>query len=257
MKTKKNVKSLSQREINRRIRQSVQAMAAKFDSRSRSLILLAVVLRKIKGKLGFDFQTADLSFLEKSQLIEQALTLDAGSYFTVPFAGLDTLTTQNTAFKTAIDNVGLGVIGAEGAKTSAKSSLKDTLDLALAYVNALAKADQANAVGIITSAKMEVASFGAINKQDFSVRQGKATGEVILRALAAKIDAKYVNATYEWQYSLTSEASAVWVNLPLTLMANTVVAGLEPGKIIWFRKRYTTVKGGTTAWCVALSITPV
>ncbi|MEP7168393.1 MAG: hypothetical protein ABI855_03410 [Bacteroidota bacterium] len=67
-----------------------------------------------------------------------------------------------------------------GAKIAAKKAVKLTLNAALDYVNGIARLNQAQAVEIITSAMMMVISERSLNKQDFAVRQGDATGEVKL-----------------------------------------------------------------------------
>lgn len=221
-------------------------------------ILLAVVTRKIKAKLGFTFNTGDTVFLSRSEAIAAAFALDAGGYFAAtPFADLALLVTQNTALSTAIQNVKLGVMGAEGAKIAAKEAVKATLDLALGYVNSLARADQVNAVEIITSAAMMVIGAKELNKQDFAVKQSTDSGAVILRSLAGKFANKRVITIYDWQQSNTPDVEASWFDLPSTSVANTMVIDLPLDKKVWFRKRTSTRKGGTSDWSPPLGITPV
>lgn len=251
MKTKTTVLSKRQREG---IGRNAYRMSVK-TKRKYTVIIMAVIMRTTKGKLGFNLNTNDGTFLFKAQGIFDALTANTGGFYTPPFANLALLATQIAAFQATINDMEMGVIGAEGAKTEAKKALKITLLGALNYVNNLAFLDQANAVEIITGANMLVINAGSINKQDFAVRQGDATGEVKLISLAARFNNKRVNASYDWQYS--RDNGTTWVSLDSTVVAKTVAVGMTVDLKTLFRKRSTTVKGGTTAWCNAIAITPV
>ena len=101
---------------------------------------------------------------------------------------------------------------------------------------------------------MELVGKPSINKQDFSVKQGEATGEIILRSLAAKFNNKRVKGFYDWQYSVDDRVT--WISLPSTVVAHTTATEMEVDQKTWFRKRSTTVKGGTTAWCPPIAVTP-
>lgn len=255
----KKSKSITKRQREGMLRNAPSMSAktrSKYEKPLRSFIMLIVSVKITRAKLGLNLNTRDGVFLLKSRSIFQAITDDAGGYFAAtPFALLALLNTQNGALATEMQNVELGVIGAEGAKIAAKLAVKLTLDAALDYVNGLARLNQANAVEIITSANMLVANAPTINKQDFAVKQGDATGEIKLISLAAKIDGKYVKASYEWQYSINN--GAAWISLDATVVSKTVATGMEVDIKTLFRKRYTTSKGGTTAWCNPIAITPV
>ncbi|MFI5218947.1 MAG: hypothetical protein ACHQNT_05605 [Bacteroidia bacterium] len=228
----------------------------KYEKPLRSFIMLIVSVKITRAKLGLSVNTRDGVFLLKARAIWQAITDDAGGFFAAtPFALLATLNTQNGALATEMQNVELGVMGAEGAKIAAKVAVKLTLDAAVDYVNGLARLDQPNAVEIITTANMQVANAPAVKKQEFAVKQGEATGEIKLASLAAKIEGKYVKASYEWQYS--TDNGVRWISLDATVRAKTVSTGMEVDIKTLFRKRYTTSKGGTTAWCTPIAITPV
>jgi hypothetical protein len=181
---KNKEKSLTKRQ-SEGIQRNAHAMNRKTQKMYRTIIL-AVLTRVIKAKLGFDINASDGVFLSKSEAIAAALAADVGGYFTVPFAQLALLVTQNAALDAAIQDVKLGVMGAEGAKLAAKAAVKITLGLALAYINGIAILDQTNAVEIITSASMMVIGTQERNKQDFAIQQSEDSGSIILRSLGSK-----------------------------------------------------------------------
>ena len=221
----------------------------------KSIILLATVVRRIKGKLGFEINTPDKTFLFRAQAIYSALDLNTASYYTPPFAGMSDLDQCIIDYKESLDNLTLGtVLGAEGAKNAAKTKLKDVLDDALVYVNKLAKNNQTNAVEIITGARMEVMKAGKQDKPDFAVHHGLSSGSIELKARAEKVDSKYVKATYYWQFSI--DDGKTWESLENTLVAKTTATGMLVGIPTIFRKRTKSTKGGLSAWCPPISITP-
>jgi hypothetical protein len=255
----KKRKKLSKRQREGVLR-NLHSMSAKtmknYAEPIRAIILMAITVKIIRAKLTLPLNTPDGRFLVKSQAIFQAFTNDVGGFFAaVPFSMLALLNTQNGALQSAMKNVELGVMGAEGAKIAAKLAVKLTLIAALDYVNGLARLDQANAVEIIRTADMQVANPPSINKQDFSVKQGTATGEIILRSLAAKFNGKRVKASYQWQYSIDN--GVTWISLDNTVVAKTIATGMTVDVKTLFRKCSSTSKGGTTAWCNPIGITPV
>jgi hypothetical protein len=252
MKTKKS--SLQERQMKGMVR-NFSSRSVKHQRRYALVILMLLIVRTIKGKLGIRLRSNDGTFLFAAKGIVVALTANTSGFYTPAFGSLALLNTQATSFETAIDNLVLGVIGAEGAKTEAKKALKITLDAALAYVNNLAFLDQPNAVEIITGANMLLVGTGSINKQDFAVRQGDATGEIKLSSLATKFNGKRVRGAYDWQYS--TDNGLTWVSLDSTLVSKTTAIGMPVERKVLFRKRTTTVKGGISAWSVPVSITPV
>jgi len=218
------------------------------------IIMMAAIVRTIKGKLDMNLLTRDGTFLVRSQAIFNSLTANTGSFYTPAFVNLATMSTQISDFISAIDDVQQGVMGAEGAKMAAKNALKITLNAALGYVNNIAFLDQVNAVEIITGANFEVIPAPSVHKQDFAVKQGTATGEVMLRSLAVKFANKYVKATYEWQKS--TDNGTTWIWLDPTTKAKTTATGLTPGVNVQFRKRTSSSKTGTSAWCTPIAIIP-
>lgn len=250
MKNKNSRLSKSQLQGRKNKKMSMIRSQQKF-----AFCLVIILPRIIKGKLGFSLRTNDERFLAMAKAIHAALVANPGGFYTPAFSGLATILSQATAFDTAIQNFLSGVLGGEAAKREAKLALKITLDAALAYINNLAFLDQVNAAEIITGAKMELVGKPSINKQDFSVRQGNGTGDIILRSLAAKFNNKRVKGFYDWQYS--TDNGTTWISLDSTVVAHTTAIGMRVDVKTQFRKRSTTVKGGTTAWSHPIAITPV
>ncbi len=219
------------------------------------VIMLVIIVKTIKGKLGFGLNSADGTFLFKSKAIFTSITANVGSFYTPAFSMLALLNTQNTDFEKAIGNMSQGVLGAEGAKTEAKLVLWKTLGFALNYINGIALLNQANAIEIITGANMVVINRNGFKKQDFSVNQGNGTGEIKLASLAVIVNSKRVQASYEWQES--TDNGVTWIYLPTTTVSRTEVMGVPVGIKVLFRKRTISVKGGTSAWSTPIGITPV
>jgi hypothetical protein len=101
-----------------------------------------------------------------------------------------------------------------------------------------------DAAAIIESAGMSAKRIGDRSKDELDVKEGPISGSVHLVARAA---AK--TATYEWQYS---EDQELWIDLPPTLQADTVVRGLTPLTRVFFRYR-ALLRGGQEDYCQVVS----
>ncbi|HWY13127.1 MAG TPA: hypothetical protein VN026_17455 [Bacteroidia bacterium] len=221
------------------------------------LLFAAVSLSVIKAKLGMPTKQAD--YLIQSQAIHAALVLNTGGFYTTLLPALLTLLDdQNTEFSTCIKNMKLGVLGAKGAKITAKSNLKITLNTILAFINGLAAANQAQSVEIITGCKMMVVGAKSVNKEDMSATKTVTPGLAKLGSLAGKNADKYVKTMYDWQKAIVPPsaptapaASLGWTDLPSTMVAKTTSAGNAAGSLVGFRKRTTIIVDGvsvTTDW---------
>jgi hypothetical protein len=220
------------------------------------MLWAVITIKKIKGKLGIKANTDDGAFLDKSEAIAEALTLDTNGFYLPVFSGLANLIIQNGNLNIAMRNVAMRTFGAGAAKKTIKDATYANLQDALAYINAKAKLDQTNAAEIITGCLMQVAGTPSSNKQEFSVKQQLLTCNVLLRCFAAMIGLKYVKATYYWRFSQTPAEPKVWTDIDASADANTMVeAGVIPaGARTWFEKCYKTKKGGKTAWFRSQSI---
>ena len=138
------------------------------------IMLASIVIKVIKGKLGFNKSTKDAVFLTKSSAIYSALFKNVGSFFTVPFVDMGLFEGQIKIYTGAITDANNGGLGTSAAKDTAKTNLNNTLINALAYVNNLERLDIINDVEIIEDAQMIVIGGKTSKKQDFAVKQGAA-----------------------------------------------------------------------------------
>src|ERR1035437_4035739 len=215
------------------------------------LLFAAVSVTVIKAKLGMPTKQAD--YLVQSQAIYAALELNTGGFYTTLLpALLILLGDQNDEYSTCLKNMKLGVLGAKGAKITAKSNLKATLNLVLGYINGLAAANQPQSVEIITGCKMMVIAGKSVNKQDMSATKTVTPGQAKLGSLARK-NAKgdYIKTIYDWQsakippMALDAPASSLaWLDLPSTMVAKTTSSGNTLGSLMAFRKRTTIIVDG-------------
>jgi len=107
-------------------------------------------------------------------------------------------------------------------------------------VQLLADATPADAESIIIAAGMKVKRQGAINKQDFVVKDGRVSGTVKLIAKGSGTS----RSANDWAMSLDGTN---WTPVTPTLAVTTEVTGLTPGSIWDFRHRYI-LKDGPTDW---------
>ena len=204
------------------------------------MIILMITIRIIKGKLQTHRKDADYWLYSVS--VAEAITLDAGGYFSAdPFAGLASLVSYNETLETSIKNVKLKVLGCGAAKRAAKADVKSTLDDAKDYVNKLARGRQDVADEIITSALMIVILPRVSNKKPLSLKQGKASGEIVMVSTAAIVDKKRVNASYVHEVSYTIEGPKIWAPLCSSPDATTKKKGM-PIKVRTFIRRKTITK---------------
>ncbi len=104
---------------------------------------------------------------------------------------------------------------------------------------------QADAEAVIISAGMFVRQITKPSKAPLAAKHGPLSGSVGLVALAAA-----PNAVYYWQWSTNQET---WFDLPDTMTARTLVTGLVPGTIHFFRVHAIT-RAGLTAWSQVVSL---
>jgi hypothetical protein len=109
-----------------------------------------------------------------------------------------------------------------------------------ADVQTLADATPASAETIITAADMKVKKQGAINKQDFIVKNGVISGSALLIA-------KGITKTHSAHDWAKSADGINWTPLTPTLAATTVESGLVRASIVKFRHR-NILKDGPGDW---------
>lgn len=226
----------------------------------RVIILMSLSTAVIKGKLGFDITEEDGSFVSKSLIIEEAITLNAGGFFIPVWSGLALLGSRITLLQTAITNVGLGIMGSGAAKKKAKKDVMRSLRLGLAYINNLAWDDQTNAVEIIEGAKMVVVNNNTQDKPIIGAKVGLNPGDVRLDAIAAKNAAgNPTKAGYDWQYAKMTSGVLIWIDVDSTLVANTIIPGLTINVEYCFRRQIRTRVARVevkTGWSDYVTFTP-
>lgn len=115
-----------------------------------------------------------------------------------------------------------------------------------AYVQLIASNDLPNAEAIITSSTLAVKKARAVHtKVDLAATPGPITGSVKLVARSAG-----QRASYEWQWSLDQKS---WTQLPGTIQARTLVTGLTPMVVVYFRQKSIT-KSGPGDWGQVVSV---
>lgn len=209
----------------------------KIINKIKTIILLPlVVTRRLIAVL--DFPTDIDDFITYANGIHGSMT---GSAFFAAFAA---------KLATLLTNIGNLTTAHNGTKTNPPTFtvadrngrlliVQDGLRSLRMDVQATADATPADAEEIITAAGMKVKRQGAINKQDFEVRDGKVSGNAKLVAKGSRI-----RSAHDWAMSMDGTN---WISITPTLAANTEVTGQTPGSILDFRHREIR-KEGPTDW---------
>ena len=223
---------------------------AQTNDRRATYIILMSLIPTIKGKLAMPQNY--VLYKEKSIAMWQIQTDNTSGYYTPAFGGLANWDTKNGLLNTAIKNWLKGTGTVENIKY-AQGFVKLALNLFLIYINGLALANQLNAVSIIETSLCEVCKTPVFNPKDFTVKLGPGSGKVSLKSGVIKIDNKKVINTYEFQYGYKMGIEIIWTSVPSGNRCRIVIADLPPG-FTYFRKRQSTVKGGTTVWCKEIGV---
>jgi hypothetical protein len=127
--------------------------------------------------------------------------------------------------------------GAAAARDAKARKVKEDLHHLRDHVQSVAEtqANPATAAAIIESAFMTVRKPAARNKPELRARNTDVSGIVALFARAVAHA-----ATYYWQFSLDQQT---WTNVPETMRASTLIAGLTSARIYYFRFRALTRSG--------------
>jgi hypothetical protein len=213
-------------------------------------IILMAVTPIIKGKLAMP--SNDVLYKERSIAMWQVQTDNTSGYYTPVFSGLANWNTKNGLLDTAIKNWTKGT-GTVANVEYARGFVQLALNLFLIYINGLALANQLNAISIIETSLCEVCKTRSSNPKDFTAKLGPGSGCVSLKSGVIKIDNKKVTNTYEFQYGYMMGTGIVWTSIPSGGRCKVLIADLPPG-LTYFRKRQSTVKGGTTVWCKEIGL---
>ncbi len=224
------------------------------DGVCKRMIILMAVAAIIKGKLGMPKNIN--AYKDRSIEMAAVQTANLSTYFTVAFTGLALWIGYNTALNTAIFNYGQkNGTGSTALIAAAKVKVKASLNLFMAYINALAAANQALAVSIIETALCVVIVRNPPKIVDFKYTMGPGTGNIRLKSAAVNVDGKRVPGTYEFQYGIMTEGVIVWVSLPSQKNCKILLTGMSTTVTTYFRKRSSTSKGGMSAWSAPISTT--
>jgi hypothetical protein len=175
----------------------------------------------------------DQALLAFANGVDQKMTNNPN--FTSPGTVLTDLSAAATVFAASIVNLAMQK-DAAGARTAAKQTVFDKLDLVKAYVNGVVAGlppDQAKAA--VESAGLRPKKRSAWSKPPLAVKEGGVAGSVQIVALAA---AKV--AMYSFEYSTDQQT---WTACPVVMMSRTTVTGLTVGTTYFFRFRAETRKG--------------
>lgn len=137
--------------------------------------------------------------------------------------------------------------GAAEARDVKVAALRADLAHLKAYVQQVTDANPGTAESIIQSAGMSVKKTAVRTKSELEANPGSVSGTASLIAKAAG-----ARASYEWQYSIDQKT---WTSAPSTLQAKTVVLGLTPAVVYFFRFRPVTKAGeGNMSQVVSLLV---
>jgi hypothetical protein len=165
--------------------------------------------------------------------------------FPAPTPDLSLLADHLDALDAAEQATHGGPKGAAAARDDKLLVVRADMRLLKGFVQRMADAAPASSKTIIESAGMRAVRKNARTKADLAAKHGPVPGTVSLRAKAAR-----GRASYQWQVSTDQEA---WTDLPATVVASTLVTGLAPATVYWFRVRVLTV-GGISDWRTAVRI---
>jgi hypothetical protein len=122
--------------------------------------------------------------------------------------------------------------GTAATLAAAIRAVEGDLESLHVHVQRVASMDATNGPAIVASAGMSLKDAHGPSPADFTVKQGRISGSVVLvvRAVARK-------ASYDWQYS-TDELT--WTSAEMTFRAKTTLVGLATGTRYFFRFRART-----------------
>jgi hypothetical protein len=154
--------------------------------------------------------------------------------FPSPTPTLAMLQTDIAALEDAEIKAASKTKGAAAARDAKARKVKEDLNHLRDYVQSVAEAqaNPATAAAIIESAFMTVRKPANRSKPVLRARNTDVSGTVTLHAKAVA-----PSATYYWQFSLDQQT---WTNVPETMRASTVIAGLTATRMYFFRFRALT-----------------
>jgi len=141
-----------------------------------------------------------------------------------------------TAFINA-HNAVIARTGTVAARNAAYLVVKTDLEALKAMVQLKADANPTNAATIITGAGYFVRTVGIKQKQINDAMNTQISGTVLLTSDTP--------GHHEWEQS---KDMVTIINLPATSTSHTLVPGLNPGDVWWFRNKRVNTKKNTYNW---------
>lgn len=184
--------------------------------------------------------------IEKARFIITSMTGNAN--FTGPAPALTVTTDDANALEAAY-------IAAQGGgkdETAFMRSKEEALDKSLsslaAYVQTVSNNNPTASDAVALSSGMGIKNPGSRASRDFSVKNSKTPGEVLLRTRSGGKRISYI-----WQITADPVSEDNWKTERITLSAKITVDGLISGKRYYFRVALVT-KNGQEAWSNMLTI---
>jgi len=141
--------------------------------------------------------------------------------------------------------VGKGGKDAVAQRDVALTAVRIDMRLLKAYVQGEADKNLNEAASIIKSAGFDIGKARARNKPPVGAKHGQLPGRVVLECKAVPQPAQY-----RWQMSTDQKT---WTDLPETFKAKTIVDGLTPATVYYFRLR-TFTHGGLSDGSTVVSL---
>jgi len=149
------------------------------------------------------------------------------------------LTKAVADFEAAQAAVHTRALGAIAARNRARAALTVVLRQVRTHIQQVAETHPDDAESIAQSLGLSLSKPARRTKPPLTVKPGKLSGSVELVARAPG-----GRASHEWQWSTDGKS---WTAAPSTLRARTVIAGLTPATLVYFRHRVIT-KDGPSEW---------
>ncbi|MBP7498107.1 MAG: hypothetical protein KA792_10635 [Bacteroidales bacterium] len=184
-------------------------------------------------------------FIQKMKSIAYKIE-NKPSLYPDPQPDLATFNKNITALEKAAALASTRVRGGAALRDKAYDQVLDNVHTLQQYVQILAdKAMGMQAIIIIENAGFEVKLYGVRIKPDLKALQGEKSGVVKLIAKAAKD-----SGAYQWQ---KSDDAINWTDLQTTIISTTILSGLKPASLVYFRFR-AILKTGTSNWSQPVSL---
>jgi len=201
--------------------------------------------RRIRPILGLD-RFSSIDVLLRAWAIYNGLGSDPQRYPS-PTPTLSDLKGQIDVFENAEQAAGARTVGAVAVRNLERSKLVGMLEGERFYVQSRCDmVPREEAIVMVTTAGMFVASWAAYTKAMLTARPGPAAGTVILDANVSQlVGAQSRRCLFHWQWTL--DGGQTFIDAMPTLVGKTVIAQLPSNATVGFRVT-TSHKGVLGEW---------